>query len=90
MRVGIYLLAFVEQDFSIGTFLAADEEYQIVRSCEFPDVGNAVGYLPAYGVVIFESDIGGYMFFYVFHDFLKFIQRLGGLRVEAYALAEIQ
>ena len=31
-----------------------------VRSCEFPDVGNAVGYLPAYGVVIFESDIGVY------------------------------
>jgi hypothetical protein len=38
--------------------------------------------LPAYGVVIFESDIGGYMFLYVFHDFLKFIQLLLSLRAD--------
>ena len=40
----------------------------------FPDVGNAVGYLPAYGIVILESDIRGYMLFYIFHYLLKFVE----------------
>ena len=74
MGIRVDFLAFAEQHFSIGTFLATYEEYQIVRSGKFPYVRNTIGYLPADGIVIFECDIRRDMFFDVFYDFLEFIQ----------------
>ena len=52
------------------------ETYTIARrnNIEIIDATCPVGYLPAYGIVILESDIRGYMLFYIFHYLLKFVE----------------
>ena len=82
-QVGIWVdfFAFAEQHFSVGTFLATHKEYQVVRSCKFPYVWNAIGYLSADGIIIFECDIRRDMFFDIFYDFLEFVQWLCCLRI---------
>ena len=75
-QVGIWVdfFAFAEQHFSVRTFLATHKEYQVVRSGKFPYVWNAIGYLSADGIIIFECDIRRDMFFDIFYDFLEFVQ----------------
>ena len=90
VRVGVHLLAFAEQHLAVGAFLAADEEYQVVRGGKLADVGDAVGYLPADGVVVFEGGLGRDVLLDVLHDAAEFVQRLGGLRVEADATGQVE
>ena len=67
MGIWVDFFAFAEQHFSVRTFLATHKEYQVVRSGKFPYVWNAIGYLSADGIIIFECDIRRDMFF----DILK-------------------
>ena len=90
VRVGVHLLAFAEQHLAVGALLAADEEYQIVRGGKLTDIRNAVGYLTADGVVVFEGCVGRDVLFDILYDALEFVERLGCLRVEANAAAQVE
>lgn len=90
MRIGVHLQTFAEKHLAVGAFLAADEEYQVVRGGKLADVGDAVGHLSADGVVIFERDIGRDVLLDILYDALEFVERFGCLRVEAYAAAQVE
>ena len=88
--VGVDLQALREEHLAVGAFLAADKEDEVVPGGEAADVGYAVGHLPADGVVVLEGGLGRDVRLDVVHNMAELVQRLGGLRVEAYALAEVQ
>lgn len=79
IRVGIDLLAFLKQNLSVGTFMSADEEDQVVGGREPADVRHAVGHLPADGIEILERGGRRDVSFDVGHYLPELIQRFGCL-----------
>jgi hypothetical protein len=53
--IRIDFLAFLKKYFPIGTLSATYKKYEVVAGRKCPDVGHAVGYLPANGIRIFEG-----------------------------------
>ena len=78
--------AFVEEHLSVGTFLAAHEEYHVVSLCKFSDVWHAVGYLSADGVEVFELCTWLHAARYVAYYLAETFKRFCGLREELYIM----
>lgn len=93
VSMGIDLATFVVENLAVATFLSADKEDDIVVQSKGTDIGNTVRYLPADGVEIakavcrsgFRHAAGD-----VVYDATKFLQRFGGLAVEADGAGKIE
>ena len=88
--VGVHLQTFVEENLAVRALASAHEEDKVVVRGKAADVRHPVGYLSADGVVILEGGIGRNVCLDVLHDLAELVQRLGGLRIQADVLAEIQ
>ena len=61
-----------------------------MRRGKFPDVGDAVGYLAADCIVVFERNTGGDVYLDIFYNTSEFIERFGRLRIKPDVFGEIQ
>lgn len=79
VRVGVDTEAFVEEYLAVTALLAADEENQVVGGGKLADVGDAVGYLAADGIVVLKADVGRDVRLDILYNTAKLVERLGGL-----------
>lgn len=87
---GVDAEALVEQHPSVGTLAAADEEDDVVACSKGGDAGHTVGHLSADGVETTEGGIGRDVRLDIFHDALKLVEALRGLRIEIDVVVEVE
>lgn len=59
VRIGVCVEAFGKKYLSVATFLATNEDDELVGGCKFANFVDTVGHLSANGVVAFESVLVG-------------------------------
>ena len=82
VAVGIAPQTLVEQDASVGTFAARDEEDEVVTLGEGGDGGHSVGHLTADGVKTAECGFGRDVALDEGDDFVEFVEVFRRLRIE--------
>ena len=87
--VGVGLQALLIQHLAVAALAAAHEEYEVVWGGKGADVGQAIWYLTADGVVVAKLYIGGDALLDGLYDEAKLVERLGGLRVEVDVACEV-
>ena len=80
----------VKEGTPITAFATADEEDDVVLGSEFADMGDAVGYLAADGVVVGEGGLGRDVALDEIDHLTETVEGLGGLAVEGDVALEVK